>query len=446
MRFRVILAVALFGIGLVAVVLAVLVTRETGPLATATPPPVPVAGTLERVERDLKTLGGVVRGPDGRPLGGALACDYPTFDAPVSCAATAADGRFSLLAPAGFHKLHVVAPPGASLLPQWYDGGERSRDATILDLRRLDRSDVVATLDTARRISGRITGARDGRIVVDAIVCAAPSDDAGEWVCGRTDGTGRYALAVRAARYQIFFVPPDDTRLIPQWWDGADEPLGSSFLDVRARDATGIDAGLVEGHLITGTIRAAGSGEPVERALVCADTPFPTGRICRPTDQQGRYSVAVRSGTFVLQFKPRASSRLVSEWYGGAPDWRTARRVAVEGDVRVDAALRVGRVLSGEIRAGEDGAPLEGASVNVYDASRPCCAAAATAIAGIGGDYVTVVPPGRYWVEFFPPTGTPYVSAYYGGADLAHARVVQVKASEDAGFLDARLEEVKLDF
>lgn len=434
--------IALSGTIVAIVVVGFAFRPSVAPAAPAPAPPIPVARAPELAERDLRSLSGAVGDEDGAPVARALACAHPAFGAPVACVATGGDGRFALVVPVGFHKLEVVAPAGSLLVGEWYEDRDRSRDAALLDLRREDRGEVAIALARGRRIAGRVLAAGTLEPIGDATVCANPTDSPGEWLCERTDTQGRYALVVPAARYLIFFVPPEGTRLIPRWWDGALDVLGARFLDVRPFDALGVDGLLPEGHLISGTVRAA-SGQPVERALVCADTPFPTGRICRHGDKEGRYSIAVRSGIFLVQFKPPASSLLVSEWYGGAADPRDARRVVVDGDVQVDAALRAGQMIWGRVQTKDGELPIEGATVNVYDASQPCCVAVASAIAGIGGDYAAVVPVGRYWVEAFPPATTPYVSGFSGGSSVVErARVVEVTAKEDS-LADVALEEFR---
>ena len=148
--------------------------------------------------------------------------------------------------------------------------------------------------------------------------------------------------------YQLFFVPPGDNRLIPRWWRTGDNVLASDTLEVRS-DLSGIDVTLVEGHLVHGRLTSA-SGKPAEHVLVCVDTRFPTGRICRPTDENGEYSVAVRSARFLVQFRTSPASGVVSAWYGGGADPRSAGEVFVDADVRVDATLAIAALIQATMR------------------------------------------------------------------------------------------------
>ncbi len=410
----------------------------------ASPPPGSAAEVLVAVARAagvspepaLFRLAGRVRADDGAPIADALACDHPAFAAPTSCARSAPDGSFALSVAAGFHKLEVAPPPGSTYVGAWYDDRDRSRDADLLDLRAGDRTDLVVRLVSGHRVSGRVVGP-NGAPVADAQACADPTETPAEWTCARTDADGRYVAVVPAGEYLMFFVPPEDTRLLPRWWRGGDQVLAADTLAVRG-DVSGIDLALPPGLLVYGRLTST-SGKPVENALVCVDTRFPTGRICRPTDKGGNYSVAVRRGRFIVQFRPSAASGVVAAWYQGTADPRAADDVVVAGtDVRIDATLHAGKLLWGSVR-GADGHPLEGATLNVYDADRACCAFVTGGAAGASGDYAIVVPTGRFWLEAYPPFGAPYVGAFYGGASR---REIDVRERDSDVLADVVLENV----
>ncbi len=387
------------------------------------------------VELALFRLAGSVRARDGAPIANALACDHPAFSAPTTCARSASDGSFALAVAPGFHKLEVLPPPGSAYVSAWFDDRERSRDAELLDLRRADRVDVSVRLDTGRRLSGRIV-ATNGSAVADAQACFDPTETPAEWRCAHTDADGRYSVVVPDGEYLAFFVPPDDTRLIPRWWRGGEQVLAADPIAVHA-DLPGIDMALLPGFLVYGRVTAT-SGKPVENVLVCVDTPFPTGRVCRPTDKGGNYSVSVRRGTFIVQFVPPSDSGVVRAWYPGTSDPAAAQRVSVTStDTRIDGVLRPGKLLWGTVR-GADGGPLEGATLNVYDAER-CCAFVTGGATGSSGDYAIVVPTGKFFLEVFPPLGTRYVSTYYGGETR---RIIELREKDADSVADISLQPV----
>ncbi len=430
------LGVAVAVIGAVAIAWVASSQGEPVELARVTPA---VARSSTASEVALVPLSGKVKGDDGKAIGGALVCDRPAFAAPTACERTAADGSFALAVLPGFHKLEAVAPAGSRYVDVWFDGIDRPRDATLLDLRRGGRENIVIMLEAGHRVSGRVT-ALNGRPVADAQACFDPTDVLGEWICTRTDNEGRYSVAVRDGEYSAFFVPPDETRLIPRWWKSGEQILAADTLGVHG-DIPDIDVTLVPGFLIFGRVTSA-NGKPVENANVCVDTPFPTGRICRPTDKGGNYSVSVRRGTFIVQFVPDPDSGVVRAWYRDTPDPTAAEPVAVLfTDVRVDGVLRSGKLLWGSVR-GLDGRPLEGSTINVYSADRVCCDLVTAGATGRTGDFAMIVPPGRFLMEVFPPVSQPYLSSFYGGATR---RIIEVRERDTDVLAEVALQPITLE-
>lgn len=412
-------------------------TSESPPVAVPTEPPAPdvaVAHPATLPDSPTFRLAGVVRSESDVPIAGALACDHPAFGAAVVCATTAADGSFSFRVLAGFHKLEVVAPAGSRYLSTWLDDRDKPRDTPALDLRKGDRTDVLVRLASGHAVSGKVVDL-DGHPVRDAQACADPADSPADWICVRTDADGNYRAVVPTGLYQLFFVPPDGSRLIPRWWRyGLDE----ASADQRwvGDDLSGMDETLPPGNLVYGKVVST-SGKPVEHALVCVDTRFPTGRICRPTNKLGEYTVAVRRGTFVIQFLVSPGDQVVNAWYGGGSDPSSARDVFVGGDTLVIGTLQSGKMLWGSVH-GPDGVPLQGAYVNVYDLSGRFVTGGGT---GIGGDYALVVPVGSYRVEVVPPYASRYVSVRYGGGD---GKVIEIRQKDTDAVADVVLPAVDL--
>ena len=407
----------------VAIVLAAInLTRPTATTADPTSSPssagtVAVAQPLAAAESPRFSLSGVIRGDDGRPIAAALACDHPAFSGAVTCARSQGDGAFALRVIAGLHKLEVVPPAGSSLVPAWYPKTDRSRYAQYLDLRKADVANLVVQLSAGYRVSGK-TVDLSGAPVADAQACYSPTQTDIDWTCVRTDADGKYGAVVAGGDYLIFFVPPGGSRLITRWWRfGADELTGD-VLRVR-QDLEGIDVTFPAGNLIVGKVLSA-NGRPVEHALVCIDTKFPTGRICRPTNKQGDYQIAIRRGSFLIQFIGSAGDGVVNGWYGGGSNPSSAREIFVGGDLKLDASLRSGRLLWGSVHDA-DGLPVQGTYVNAYDLSGNFVAGGS---ARMSGDYGIMLPPGRYRVQAYPPMGTSYIATYAGGAD---GRIIEIK-------------------
>ena len=408
--------------GAIVVVSAAAIASSRAPASpTATPTPAParvaVAEAVSPPEKATFRIAGVVRSDDGGAVAGALACDHPVSGGGVTCTRSANDGAFQLRVVAGLHKLEIVPPAGSSLVGTWYPDADRPRLAEYLDLRSSDRGDLVVRLQAGRRVSGR-TVDLSGAPVPDAQACYSPTQTDIDWTCVRTDADGRYTAVVTSGDYLVFFVPPGGSRLITRWWRFAPDEISADVLRVRS-DLEGIDVTFPAGNLVVGKI-VTPNGKPVEHTLVCIDTRFPSGRICRPTNKQGDYTLAVRRGSFMIQFLPSSEDGVVGGWYGGGSDPLSAREIFVGGDMSINASMRSGRTLTGTV-VGTDTVPIQGAYVNAYDLAGNFVAGAPS---GMSGFYALVLPPGRYRVKAYPPLGSSYVASYVGGGD---GRIIEIK-------------------
>jgi hypothetical protein len=201
---------------------------------------------------------------------------------------------------------------------------------------------------------------------------------------------------MEAGRYYMWTVPPDNTRLVAQWYPGVLEGVNTTEIGMD-RDRQ-IDVSLDPGPQLRGKVTTA-DGTPVSGALVCLDTPFPTGRICRPTSGDGSYAVTTRPQVYTVQVLAPANSDLISEYWLGKRTWVDANEVTLgNGDRALDLIIRKGVRVTGVIRDTR-GVPLEGATLNLNDDSGPLAATDTD----ISGTYSLVVPPGTYQVEVFAP-------------------------------------------
>lgn len=345
----------------------------------------------------LARIAGTVRDQGARAVAGAQACANPTDDAAPVCARTGADGAYAIEAPPGTYKLHVSGPPdGSRLIGQWARGRVESYEADSFDTRRGDVSGADVTLVRGHVLSGTVRAARDGAAVKEAQVCTQTLAAPLPWDCERTDKRGGYAALREPGTYWVWFIPPDDAgRLLPQRFDRVELGVDATPL-VIDRDRV-LDVALRDGPLLTGRVTTT-DGAPLAAAHVCVDTPFPTGRICRPTDADGRYSVATRPDTYTVQVVPPPESDAVGGYWDGKRDWTDAARVRVAGDVGLDLSLPRGVRLVGTVRT-EDGTPVEAAPVSVNDGQGFLTGTYTDRV----GHYAVAVPPGSYTVDVFAP-------------------------------------------
>lgn len=344
-------------------------------------------------------ISGTITDVGGHKLRDAQVCAHSLITDEVKCVRTNADGQYSAEITPGFQKIEVTGPPdGTHLLPQWARGRLSSDEADVVDTRAADVSGVDVVLRSGVVLSGTITDS-EGKIVEAAQVCTQPFSMAADWDCGRTDKRGHYALIREPDQYWLWAIPPGDrgSRLMYQRFDHVLEGVQASPFDLY-HDRT-LDVALTNGLVLRGRVTTS-DGQPVVLALVCIDTPFPTGRICRDTASDGSYEVATRPERYVVSVYPPNGSDAVGGYYPNArPDWTKASPVLVGPvDAHLDVVLPTGVVLRGTVRDAR-GAPVESATINVNDAAGPHYFGSTDD----HGRYSVTVPPGSYTVDVFPP-------------------------------------------
>jgi len=338
---------------------------------------------------------GTIRDERGTAVTGAEVCAHPP-DALASptCARSAGEGKFSLDVRSDVYKIDVTGPPGGKLIAQWASGRLSSGDADLVDVRSADVDGIGVTMVKGVLLSGVVRG--PGGPVEDAQVCTRTLAAPLPWDCVRTNKKGAYLALMQPGQYYMWTVPPDNVRLVAQWYDGVLEGVDTTDISMdRDRE---IDVALDPGPQLRGKVTTA-DGAPVGGAFVCVDTRFPTGRICRPTAGDGSYTVTTRPQTYTVQVLAPSESDLISEFWLRKRTWVDANDVSLgSADRNLDLTLRHGMRVSGVIRDSR-GVPLEGATINLNDSEGPFAATDTD----ISGSYHLVVPPGTYQVEVFAP-------------------------------------------
>lgn len=337
---------------------------------------------------------GTVRDDRGAAVAGAEACAHPVTRADVECARSGADGRYTIETRGDLYRVDVAGPPGAKLVPQWAPGAYTEDGADIIDARSSDKSDVDFALTPGVVLRGTVRAA--GVAIEDAQVClrtlAAPIG----WQCERTDKRGVYSALRVPGEYWIWALPPDRVRAVGLWYDGVLEGFQATAFDLSA-DAT-LDMSLPSGPQIRGRVRNE-SGEPVPDVLVCVDTAFTTGRICRPSGFDGSYVVTTRPNTYIINVVPPTASGYIAEYWDHKRNWVEADEVQLgAGGAEVDLVLRRGVIVKGTIKDTR-GVPAVGATINLGDPRIVDFAGATDAT----GAFEVAVLPGKYHVDVFPP-------------------------------------------
>lgn len=342
----------------------------------------------------LQRISGTIRDASGRAIADARACAHPAVDEATVCARSGANGAYAIDVRAGIYRLEASGPPGQRLVSQWARGRAFLEESDVLDARSADVPDVDLDLIRGQVVSGVVTFA--GSVVEDAQVCLRTLAAPLPLECERTDKQGRYAALREPGQYFMWIVPPGTIRAIPQWYPGALTGVGASAIDLQTDRR--LDVALTGGTTISGTVRAS-NGELVVNALVCLDTPFPTGRICRETGGDGRYRITTRPETYVVNVIPPAHSDLIAEYWEGKRTWPEADSYSVGSrDATFDLVLRRGVIVKGVVRNGR-GIGVAGGFVGLWDDAGFVAATQTDA----DGRFEVVVLPGHYRMETDPP-------------------------------------------
>jgi len=381
-------------------------------IACTAPPALPQA----RPSPTVRELWVRAVGPAG-PVVGASVCAAAISAPEDRCAPTAANGYAQLLLPPATYVIRVTPPPGLRL------------DVTRqpVDLTGGDTSVSVPILGKAT-IAGTIRDDR-GAIVTGAQVCAhATSDET--TTCAKSIDGGRYSVGVRPGIYKLEVASPVGARLVTQWARGRVDSFEADSIDVRSRDADGIDVALQQGFVLQGTIRADRDGRPLEDAEVCSQTlaePLPWD--CERTDKRGAYRLLRPPGEYWLWFIPsdKDGETLVYQKYDRVETGVDATAYSLTADARLDVALVAGPRIVGKVTL-EDGSPVSGAQVCV---DTPFATGRICREAHVDGSYAVATREETYVIQVLPPRDSRAVATWWRhGRDWTDADAVVVVSGD----------------
>jgi hypothetical protein len=340
-------------------------------------------------------ISGVVKNDRGAPVARAQACAHPITRIDVTCARSGADGKYTIETRADLYRVDIEGPPGAKLVPEWAGGSAFEDNAIVFDARTSDVPDVDFALVPGVVLRGTVRVG--GATTPDAQVCLSTLAAPVGWQCERTDKHGAYSALRVPGEYWVWSLPPDRVRAVGLWYDRVLGGADATAFDLSS-DAS-LDISLPSGPQIAGRVRNE-AGEAVPDVLVCVDTAFTSGRICRPSGFDGSYAVTTRAGlTYIVSVIPPAGSGYLAEYWDHKHNWTEADGVRLgSADTSIDLVLRRGVIVRGTIKD-KRGLPAVSATINFGD-PREVEAAAAT---DGSGAFEVAVPPGKYHVDVFPP-------------------------------------------
>jgi 5-hydroxyisourate hydrolase-like protein (transthyretin family) len=346
----------------------------------------------------------------------------------VSTAYTSSDGTYAVHAlPAGQYRLSFSGPysSSGSYISEFYDGA-----ATLAAARPVTVTGGAATtgidgaLSTGGTISGTVTDAGTGR-PLGGISVYAETTGGTYLASATTDAQGRYTLRGLSAGNVVVYFAGNGLHE-SEYYDGATTPDTARPIAVTTQSATtGIDAALVSGAVVTGTVTAADTGLGLAGVSVYA-YPASGGGLTgsATTDADGHYTIeGLGTGSYTVSFTPSSTQNYVRQNYPSA-----VSLTEDETTPGIDAALAVGGQITGTITDTATGRPLAG-----IDLFTSVWAGSSTA----GYGYATTDASGHYTMIGLP-TGAATVSAtddtgYHRTASTANQSVAVTAGRTTSG-------------
>jgi Carboxypeptidase regulatory-like domain len=218
-------------------------------------------------------------------------------------------------------------------------------------------------------------------------------------VCATPGPIGAYVLVVPEGleSVKLAFIPTYRSRLLTQFYDHAENLSEATSIGAPDEGAvTGIDADLVEGGAITGTVITADEGSPLEEVEVCAvSLDSPTIKSCDDTDASGEYELhSLLTGSYQVTFNGEGKS-------GGYESWShpTVSVTAGYTAAGIDATLEEGGRIAGVVTAAAGGNPLSDVPVCLFGGAEAM--PLSCTFSGESGEYLFEgLPSGSYQVGF----------------------------------------------
>jgi hypothetical protein len=350
----------------------------------------------------------------GRPLAHICAVAIPAsvypLRPPEPRATTSKTGRYRIrgLKPGRYLVVFRTGlgscPAEANWLPQWYPFMNSSYPPDKVAEVRVRAGRDTARIDGRLQFGGEISGivrTKAGKPVSG--ICVNLSDfgsavPSGIYIVNAaavSRKAGRYAMhGLFRGSYQIQFSIGCGTKgdYAPQWWRDRRSPFSANWIKVKRQAVVkGIDAALLPGAAITGTVRAR-TRRAKALAGICVDASQNLGDgATAVTAKNGRYRLdGLYGGKVQVSFDPTCGGSVGA---GYLPAERTVTVTAGRTRRGINANLGLAAGISGVVR-GPDGKPAD-PCVTVGDKNDD------TAFLGSNGRYlINGVPPGKYPVFF----------------------------------------------
>jgi uncharacterized repeat protein (TIGR01451 family) len=365
---------------------------------------------------------------------------------------TDAEGHYTIGGlPSGWYRIRFAdrCDGAEAYVLEWYDDHPSFVGSDLVGVSGPETTTGIdAALVYGGTISGTVIDDVTGQPLPGICVSGSPAGSGGFPSADITDTAGRYSLgALASGLVAVRFADNCDGSVdyVSEWFDDKIAFSEADFVTVTApNDTPAIDAALVLGGSISGTVTDQTTGEPLERICVRNVDRLNNADAFAMTDAEGRYTLrGVGVGTHRVRFADECggSGDYLAEWYDDQPTFSDADLVTVVGTQDtpgIDAGLTRGGSISGTVTDAATGEPLQGICVSGGDEN-----VGSFDETDAAGHYtLRGLPTGRFGVGFFDLcSGTQdYRTEYFDNRpSFAKADGIAVTAPEAVSGIDAAL-------
>jgi hypothetical protein len=284
---------------------------------------------------------------------------------------TGVDGSFQTTGVASGSYLAEFDDAVGGHLGEWWDDARTYNTAAPIAVSLGAATMANASLTMGGSVTGTVTDAVSQTPLAGAYVDVSSPDGQSWYGSAQAEADGSYRVSgLPAGPVVVQFWEQDH---LTQWWDRATTLTAATPISVSLRQTTpGVNAALLRGATIRGTITDAADAVPLPQACVTVydatgqEAAFDCGR------PHGTYTIGgLAPGTYRIGFE---ADRYLGEFYADQPSLETATPVALSGegsDATADASLRRAPSISGTVVNSVSGAPLEDVCVKWQNAAVP---------------------------------------------------------------------------
>ena len=304
---------------------------------------------------------------------------------------------------------------------------------------------INVALARGATIAGRVTAADTGTPLPDInVVVYDGSGEAVAWAKTGPDGSYVTKDGFSPGTYRVGFNPYSNAADYAATFYNRKASLAAadSVTVSSATNITGIDAALVKGSLISGSVTDASSGAGLPGVTIEVYDSSGNQVASGYTGPTGVYVTETRlaSGSYRVRFAPSGYNELggyIATFYTGKNTLATASTIELSAPAMrngIDAVLTRGAQIAGQVLTpgssssalGTTGQP--GALVTVYDSAGQALATGKTNELGFYETHPGL-PNGTYRLSFTPPANTGYSPTFYNGKlTLAEADLLTISA------------------